>query len=56
MTLQYKIAETAYDAQVKLTVKGEKLEREMVVAASGPLMSMGGSDGDTAEGDIDQLV
>jgi len=46
----------AYDEPVKITVKGEELELDMGVDDIVPLMSMGGSEGDIAEEDIDQLV
>jgi len=56
MTLQDKFGDMAYDEPVKITVKGEELELDMGVDDIVPLMSMGGSEGDIAEEDIDQLV
>lgn len=56
MTLQDKFGDMAYNEPIKIEVAGEELRLDMGVDDIVPLMSMGGSQGDVAEEDIDQLV
>jgi hypothetical protein len=56
VTLQDKFGDMAYNEPIKIEVAGEELKLDMGVDDIVPLMSMGGSQGDIAEEDIDQLV
>jgi len=56
MTLQEKFAGMAMNEPIKIEIEGEELELDMRVEDIVPLMSMGGSQEDIGEDDVQKLT
>jgi len=56
MTIEDKFAGMAFDEPIKIELEGETLELDMRVEDIVPLMSMGSSQGDIGEDDVQKLT